>query len=495
MNVLNPMPRYSSESDLARVEKGLLINGVWKQARGGTFTKRNPANEQPIAEIASATADDIDEAVRAARAQFEGDWSRLSAPERGRLLWKLADLIERDGELIARLQALEGGQPVIQPTLLDVPMTVGTFRYFAGWADKIEGKVIPTPGYQGRSTHSYTVREPLGVIGAIIPWNTPIMIASWKLAPALACGCTVVVKPSEDAMLTIHYLGQLAKEAGFPDGVINIVSGLGEIAGAALVRHPDVDKVSFTGSPEVGRLIQKQSAETFKRTTLELGGKSPQIVLGDADFDNAVQGISTGLFWHQGQICAAGTRILVQRARYYDMVDALADAARKVKLGDPFDSETTMGALINANQRERVLRYIRQGSSEGATLVTGGGQPRQNGYFVEPTIFAGSNGMKIACEEIFGPVGTVMPFDSVEEAIQLANDTTYGLAATIWTRDISHAHLLARQVKAGAVSVNGWAPIDPRLPWGGMKQSGVGRELGWAGIEDNTEEKVITVVL
>jgi len=475
----------------------LLINGQWRpSASGATFTDLNPATEQPLAEIAAATVDDVDAAVRAARAQLNGEWGSTAGVQRGRILARVADLIERDGDTLAQLEALDIGKPVGQPAMLDIPNAASTFRHFAGWADKINGATIPTAGYFGRPTHSYTVREPVGVIGAIVPWNTPLMIAAWKLGPALAAGNTVVVKPPEDAPLSILYLGKLLDEAGLPPGTVNIVPGYGDVAGNALVEHPDVDKISFTGSPAVGRLIQERAARTFKRITLELGGKSPQIILADANLKAAINGTAMGLFFNQGEVCAAGTRVLVHRSLYGQVVDTLAAAADAQVLGDPFDPATTIGALVNAKQRETVLGYIAKGRNEGARVAAGGSAPDRAGYFVRPTIFADANNdMTIAREEIFGPVGTVIAFDSPEEAVQLANATKYGLAASIWTQDVTRAHTLASQVRAGAVWVNGWAAIDPALPWGGMKTSGIGRELGWSGILSNTEEKVITIVL
>jgi betaine-aldehyde dehydrogenase len=475
----------------------LFVNGRWQPASdGSTFTNLNPATEQILTEVSAGTPQDIDGAVRAARAQLVGDWGSLPGVARGQILNKIADLIERDIEILATLEALDVGKPVGQPKMLDVPNAAATFRHFAGWADKVTGSVIPTAGYFGKPTHSYTVREPVGVIGAIIPWNTPLMIAAWKLAPALACGNTVVVKPPEEAPLSILHLGRLLEEAGLPPGTVNIVPGNGPVTGNALVEHPDVDKISFTGSPFVGRLIQQKAADTFKRVTLELGGKSPQIILDDADVEAAVQGTAMGLFFNQGEVCAAGTRVLVQRSLYSDVVDALSAAADAQVLGDPFDPSTTLGALVSAKQRDTVLSYIEQGKKEGAKVAAGGTRPDHPGYFVRPTIFANANNnMTIAREEIFGPVGTVIPFDEPEEAIRLANDTKYGLAASIWTQDVSRAHTLSRTVRAGAVWVNGWAAIDPALPWGGMKTSGIGRELGYAGILANTEDKVITIVL
>ena len=420
----------------------------------------------------------------------------MSGAARGRILNAVADLIERDSDILAKLESLDIGKPLGQPAMLDIPNAAATFRHFAGWADKITGSVISTAGYFGRPTHSYTVREPVGVIGAIVPWNTPLMIAGWKLAPALACGNTVVVKPPEEAPLSILHLAKLLQEAGLPDGVVSVVPGLGEVAGDALVRHPGVDKISFTGSPRVGTLIAQRGAETFKRVTLELGGKSPQIILADADLDAAVQGTAMGLFFNQGEVCAAGTRVFVHRSLYSQVVDGLAAAANAQVLGDPLDPATTMGALVSSKQRDTVLGYIEKGRQEGARLAAGGEKHGTTGYFVKPTIFAdATNDMTIAREEIFGPVGTVIPFDETDDAIRMANDTRYGLAASIWTHDVSHAHTLARKVRAGAVWVNGWAAIDPALPWGGFKASGVGRELGWAGIEANTEEKVVTIVL
>jgi len=474
----------------------LFVAGEWRDGGAGTFADLNPASEEILVEVAAASEEDVNAAVAAARAQLSGEWAVMPGSRRGQILARVADLIERDAALLARLEALDIGKPVMQPTVLDVPNAARTFRHFAGWADKITGTVIPTDGYFGRPTHSYTRREPVGVIAAIVPWNTPLMIAAWKLAPILAAGNTVVVKPPEDAPLSILHLAKLLQEAGVPDGVVSVLPGLGAVTGQALVDHADVDKISFTGSPEVGRSIGMAAASAFKRVTLELGGKSPQVILADADVEAAVGGTAMGLFFNQGETCAAGTRVLVHRSLYSDVVDALAGAASQQVLGDPFDPATTMGALVSKKQQERVLDYIEKGRAEGARLVAGGARPDRAGFFVQPTIFADAdNDMTIAREEIFGPVGTVIPFDDPEEAVRIANATTYGLAATIWTKDVTAAHTLAGQVRAGAVWVNGWAAIDAALPWGGMKSSGIGRELGWSGILANTEEKVVTVVL
>lgn len=476
----------------------LIIDGELRDATGGSVLDDiNPATGQLIVHVASAGIADVDAAVGAARRAFdEGPWSRMSGSERGQILLRLADLVERDADILAGLEALDVGKPVRDARIAEIENAIATLRYFAGWADKIEGRTIPTAGFMGRQALSYTVREPVGVVGAIVPWNGPTMISTWKIAPALAAGCTIVLKPSEDAPLPAIHLGQLAQEAGLPRGVLNVITGVGSVAGDALTRHPGVDKITFTGSTQVGRAIQIAAAETFKPVTLELGGKSPQIILGDADIAAATAGTAMGLFFNAGEVCAAGSRILVERGIRDEVVDGLVTAAKGIRVGDPFDPLTTMGALINSKQRDRVLSYIDIGQSEGAEIAAGGSSPNTSGYFVEPTIFTNANNsMRIAQEEIFGPVGAVIEFDNMEEAIELANASAYGLAANIWTSDVSAAHSVARRVRAGSVAINAWSPIGPQLPWGGIKSSGIGRELGKYAIHANTDEKVITVVM
>jgi betaine-aldehyde dehydrogenase len=485
--------------DLARsLPTTPFVAGQWQpRSTASTFDVIDPVTEHPLVTVTEADAATVDHAVTAAHDALEqGEWGRLDGAARGQLLYSFAQLIEDHAHEFANLESLDVGKSRIEPRMIDLPQAVATFRHYAGWADKLMGHSIPTPGYFGHATHNYTVRQPIGVVAAITPWNSPTMIASWKIAPALAAGCAVILKPPEDAPLTSLLLARLSEEAGIPAGAFSVLPGRGATTGNLLIEHRGVDKISFTGSPETGRIVATAAVNGFRPVTLELGGKSPQIVFADADLDAAAEGVALGIFANQGEVCAAGSRILVARPIYDEFVDRLVAHAAKVVLGDPFEAETTMGALINAKQRDRVLRYIQLGRDEGARLITGGGRPDRSGYFVQPTLFAeASNTMTIARAEIFGPVGTIIAFDDDEQALALANDSDYALAATLWTNDLSRAHTMAGRVRAGAVAVNGWSPLDPRLPWGGSKLSGLGRELGLAGLEANTELKTITMVL
>ncbi|MGZ9706151.1 aldehyde dehydrogenase family protein [Pseudomonas sp. GNP013] len=475
-----------------------FINGVVSEAsEGGRVELVNPVTEQVYGSFARGTVEDVDRAVNAAFEQLErGEWSRFDGAQRARVLLKLADLVERDSELLADMDADAIGRSPLEPRRMDLPNVLANLRAAAGWANQLEGRTIPSGGYFGTRTLSYTVREPVGVVGAIVPWNSPLMITVWKLAALLAAGCTVVIKPSEETPQSALHLAALAQEAGFPDGVINVVTGYGNEVGRALCEHPHIAKISFTGSPEAGREIQRTAGVLFKHVALELGGKSPQIVFDDASFEDALRGCSLGLFANQGQICAAGSRILVQRGIADRFAAALAEAARAVKVGDPRQPGVQMGPVAKKAQWERVNRYIQLGIDEGATLLAGGVSSPEQGWFVRPTIFADArNDMAIARDEIFGPVGTLIPFDNEADAVALANDSAYGLAATVWTADLVRAHRVAAAVKAGAVGINCWSPLDANLPWGGVKTSGIGREGGFGGALAYTEEKVITVLL
>lgn len=457
----------------------------------------DPVTEQVYGRSARGSVEDVNHAVGAALEQLErGAWSQLDGARRGRLLSKLADLVERDSERLADMDANAIGRSPIEPRRMDLPNAIANLRAAAGWANQLEGRTIPTGGYFGTRTLSYTVREPVGVVGAIVPWNSPLMITVWKLAALLAAGCTVVIKPSEETPQSALHLAALAQEAGFPDGVINVVTGYGAEVGRALCEHPHIAKISFTGSPEAGREIQRTAGVLFKRVALELGGKSPQIVFDDASFDDAVRGCALGLFANQGQVCAAGSRILVQRSLAERFGAALAEAARAVNVGDPHQPGVQMGPVAKKAQFERVNRYIQLGIDQGATLLAGGVSTPGRGWFVRPTIFANArNDMAIARDEIFGPVGTLITFDTEDEAVALANDSSYGLAATVWTTDLVRAHRVAAAVKTGAVGINCWSPLDANLPWGGLKTSGIGREGGFSGALAYTEEKVITVLM
>mgnify|MGYP001067177695 CR=1 FL=1 len=473
-------------------EVGLRIGADRRAAAGGaTFVSTNPADESVVAELPAASAEDVDAAVAAARESFDsGVWSELPGAERGRILARAADLIEADAENLGALEAVEMGKLYVDSVNGDIPATAGTFRHFAGWADKIMGQTSVLPSYGPQQRFGYTLRQPLGVVGAITPWNNPAVIAGWKLAPALAAGNSAVIKPAEDASLSTIRLAELLVEAGLPEGVLNVVTGLGEVAGAALAQHEGIDKISFTGSARVGRTIQPRAGDKFRKMTLELGGKSPQLIFADANLEESMPWIAMGNFYHQGQVCAAGTRVLVHESRVDEVIEGLVAAANAAVIGDPRDASSTMGTIVNRKQLDTIAGYLEAGKSE-AELVTGGNVIDRAGYFVEPTVFRGDNDMKIAREEIFGPVATVIPFKTTEEAIAIANDTKYGLNAMIHTTSLSTAHAVIPKLRVGMVWVNGWGVPEPGLPWGGREASGYGRELGQSGIYANTEEKTV----
>jgi aldehyde dehydrogenase (NAD+) len=485
----------AQESRVAVSATKLLINNRWIPSESGkTFATINPATGDEICQVSEADAADVDKAVKAARAAFEhGAWRKLPASERGRLLHRLADLIEANADELAALESLDNGKPVSIARAVDVAATVGCFRYFAGWSDKVHGKTIPVDG----DFFCYTRHEPVGVVGQIIPWNFPMLMLAWKLAPALATGNTVVMKPAEQTPLSALRIGELIVEAGFPEGVVNLLPGFGPTAGGAIARHMDVDKVAFTGSTEVGQLIMEAAAKSnLKRITLELGGKSPNIVFADTDLDEAVEGAHFGLFFNHGQCCCAGSRVFVEEKIYDQFVEKSGARARKRTVGDPFDPKTEQGPQVDQIQFDKVMGYIESGRHEGAKLVCGGDRVGDRGYFIEPTVFADvQDGMKIAREEIFGPVMSIIPFKSSEEVVERANRTNYGLAAAVWTRDIKKAHAIANSVRAGTVWVNCYNVLDTRAPFGGFKQSGIGRELGEYGLQQYTEVKTVTVNL
>jgi len=477
------------------VKTDLFINNEWRPATAGKrFPVENPATEEVIAEVAAGDAADVDNAVRAAKACFESSaWREMSGRKRGKLLFKAADLLEARLEEFSRLESAQNGKTLFEAKI-ELTMTVNTLRYYAGWTDKIVGDTLPVDG----PFLAYTLREPIGVVGAIVPWNFPLNIASWKFAPALAAGCTVVLKPASETPLTALLFGELALEAGLPAGAFNVVSGGGSTAGAALVRHPDVDKISFTGSTEVGRQVMKMAAETNKRVTMELGGKSPNIIFADADLKAAVRGAQTGIFYGKGEVCAAGSRLLVERSVHDHVVEQLAEGAKKLTPGDPLDKNTRLGALVSKKQQEIVLNYVKKGVDEGAKVVAGGKAAKHNGkgYFVEATVFDGVQPeMTIAREEIFGPVLAVLSFDDFEAGVKLANNTIYGLAAGIWTKDIQKAHRAAKAIRAGTVWINSYNFYDSGAPFGGFKASGFGRDLGREALDGYLETKTVWVAL
>lgn len=493
-------PAVASLSGFLASPKQLLINGQWVSAQSGkTFEVYNPTSDEVIAHVAEGDAADINAAVAAARKAFDdGPWSKMTASERGRLIWKIGDLIEENAEQLAKLETLDNGKPFTVAKAADVALAADMFRYMAGWATKIEGNTIPlnVPYAPGADFQAFTLKEPVGVVGQIIPWNFPLLMAAWKLGPALATGCTIVLKPAEQTPLSAIRLGELVQEAGIPDGVLNIVTGFGETAGAAIAAHNDVDKVAFTGSTEVGKIIIKAAAGNLKKVTLELGGKSPNVVYDDADLDTAIAGAADAIFFNQGQVCSAGSRLYIQKGCYDEVVAGVSEIAKNMKVGDGFDEDTQMGPLVSREQHDRVTGYLKAGLDSGASAAAGGEALDRPGYFVKPTVLTNATqDMSVVQEEIFGPVVAAMPFDNDQEIAGTANDSTYGLAAGIWTKDISKAHKLAKSIRAGTVWVNCYSIFDAALPFGGYKQSGWGREMGHAALENYLETKSVCLML
>jgi phenylacetaldehyde dehydrogenase len=492
MATATPLQVHNVVTEFLATPRKLLIDGKWVQAHSGkTFDSIDPATGEVLARVAEGDKADIDLAVKAARRAFEsGPWSKMSASERGRIIWKIGDLLQENLEEFAELETLDNGKPLSVARVADVPLAADLFHYMAGWATKVEGSTIPIAG----PFLAYTRREPIGVVGQIIPWNFPLLMAAWKLGPALATGCTVVLKPAEQTPLSALRLGEIALEAGLPPGVLNIVTGFGETAGAALAAHPDVDKIAFTGSTEVGKLIVQAAADNLKKVTLELGGKSPNIVFDDADLKQATAGAANAIFFNHGQCCCAGSRLFVEDKIFDKVVEGVSESAKKIKVGPGMNADTTMGPLVSEEQFRRVRGYMEAGLSEGAKAVVGGKTVGNRGYFVEPTVLVNTKPtMKVVQEEIFGPVVTAMPFKSIDEIAAEANNTSYGLAAGIWTKDIAKAHSLANKLKAGTVWINCYNVFDAAMPFGGYKQSGWGREMGKEALELYTETKAVCV--
>lgn len=472
----------------------MLIGGKWQDAVSGkTFATVNPATEEVIAEVAEGDAADIDLAAKAARAAFEsGPWATMDARDRGKLMTKLAQLLEDNFDELAALESLDNGKPISDARAADLPLVIDCLHYYAGWADKIHGDTIPIRG----DYFCYTRREPLGVCGQIIPWNFPMLMAAWKWGPALAAGCTIVMKPAEQTPLTCLRMGELAMEAGFPPGVINIVPGYGPTAGAALVKHPGVDKIAFTGEHRTAQIIMADAAQTLKRLTFELGGKSPNIVFADADIDAAIAGAEFGLFFNQGQCCCAGSRLFVEESVHDEFVEKIVERANSRVLGNQMDANTTQGPQVDQAQFDKILGYIEKGKEQGAACVAGGNRFGNKGYFIEPTVFTGvTDDMAIATDEIFGPVMNILSFKDFDEVVKRSNSTCFGLAAAVWTRDVTKAHRIANSVRAGTVWINCYDVFDAAAPFGGFKMSGIGRELGEAALANYTELKTVTMSL
>lgn len=481
-------------TDIRIEQTECFIDGNWQPAQSGkTFATLNPATEQEIAQVAEGDAADVHLAAKAARRAFtSGDWPKMDASDRGRLMYKLADRIEAEIDQLAALETLDNGKPFKEARTGDLPLVIDVLRYYAGYADKIHGSTIPIRGKH----FCYTRREPVGVAGQIIPWNFPMLMTAWKWGPALAAGCTIVMKPAEQTPLTCLRMAKLAQEVGFPDGVINIVPGFGPTAGAAVVKHPEIDKIAFTGEHRTAQIITRESADTLKRLTFELGGKSPNVVFADADLDAAVRGAHKGLFLNQGQCCCAGSRLFVESSIHDKFLEKLQAYTEERRVGDPFSPDTDQGPQVDQAQFDKIMSYINKGRSEGAQCVTGGERQGDTGFFVKPTIFDGvTDDMSIATDEIFGPVLSVLTFDDTDRMIERANNTFYGLAAAIWTRDLSRAHDFAARVRAGTIWVNCYDAFDAAAPFGGFKMSGYGRELGEEGLKAYTENKTVTIAL